>query len=52
MVPNLLGLSCYDLDEPDGSANPTLVEVEFTAFVAEILENAWGKHKFAQAWYV
>jgi len=45
LVPILLGLSCYDLDGPDGSANPTLGGVEFTAIVAEMLENAWRKRK-------
>ena len=41
LVPILLGLSCYDLDGPDGSANPTLGGVEFTAIVAEMLGNSW-----------
>ena len=46
VVPILLGLSCYDLDGgPDGSANTTLGEVEFTAIAAEMLENAWRKRK-------
>ena len=40
LIPILLALSCYDLDGPDGSANPILGGVVFTAIVAEILENA------------
>ena len=44
-IPILLRLSCYDLMGLSRYANPILGGLEFTAIVAEILKNAWKKHK-------